>query len=159
MRTVVASQIDVYALLERWVANGTVTTEQAARMRVDIADVAPTSAGVREAVRGTSLVTEALGYLGGVIILVASGLVTSWFWADMSTLVRLGLAGGVAVLLLVAGAAVSRRHGATDDRLRSVLWLLSSAALAGFLGLVADEQFGWEGEQVEPPCFRRPCGI
>lgn len=99
-------------------------------------------------VRGTSLVTEAMGYLGGVIVLVASGLVTGWFWADMSTLVRLGLAGGVAALLLVAGAAVSRRHGATGDRLRSVLWLLSVAALAAFLGLAADEQFGWEGEQV-----------
>ena len=94
MRTVVAPQIDVFALLEGWVSNGTITTEQAARMRVDIADVAPPSAGVREAVRGSSLVTEALGYLGGVIILVASGLVTSWFWADVSTLVRLGLAGG-----------------------------------------------------------------
>ncbi len=148
MTSVVEPQIDVPALLDHWVSDGTITTEQAVRMRADLGSVVPTTAGVREAVRGTSLVTEAMGYLGGVIVLVASGLVTGWFWADMSTLVRLGLAGGVAVLLLVAGAAVSRRHGATGDRLRSVLWLLSAAAFAAFLGLAADELFGWAGEQV-----------
>lgn len=147
MRTIASPHSDTAAMIERWVANGIITAEQAAQMRADLTATAATPVGAPSAGRGTSLVTEALGYLGGIIILVASGLVTGWYWSDMSTGVRLGLAGGVAALLLVAGAAVSRRLGPPGDRLRSVLWLLASAALAAFLALTADEILDWNDER------------
>jgi len=52
------------------------------------------------------------------------------------------------VLLLVAGTLIPARLGATGARLRSVLWLTSSAALAAFLGLGASEWSGWTGNGV-----------
>lgn len=143
----------IAAMIDRWSANGTITAAQAERMRADLASAGLTTTAQSQAVtaptgRGSSLVTEALGYLGGIIILVASGLVTGWFWSDMSTAGRLGLVGGVAVLLLIAGAVVSRRLGAPGDRLRSVLWWLASAAVAGFLGLLFDEVIPSGGDEV-----------
>jgi hypothetical protein len=152
MKTVATSTVDVSTMIECWVKSGAVTATQADQMRADLSRMAETSGGAYGTGRGTSLVTEAIGYLGGVIILVASGLVTGWYWSDLSTLVRLLLAGAVTVLLLAGGASVSTRVGmATRDRLRSVLWLLASAALAGFLGLLANEEFGWRDERLA--CF------
>lgn len=139
-------------MIERWVAAGIVTTEQAAQMRADLSGLAGRSSDAREAGRGTSLLAEAIGYLGGVIVLVASGLVTSWFWADMSTSARLSLAGGMTVVLFIAGVTVSPRLGAGPrDRLRSVLWFLASSTLAGFLGLLGNEAFRWQDEKLA--CF------
>lgn len=93
-----------------------------------------------------ALVTEALGYLGGVIIVVALGLVVGSLWDELSVGVRLTLVGVVTLLLLVAGALIPVRLGATGARLRSVLWLASSAALAGFLALGGSEWAGWANE-------------
>ncbi|HEY5249240.1 MAG TPA: hypothetical protein VIJ15_12415, partial [Dermatophilaceae bacterium] len=93
-----------------------------------------------------ALVTEALGYLGGVIILVALGLVVGTVWDELSAGVRIALVGVVTVLLLIAGALIPARLGATGVRLRSVLWLASSAALAAFLALGASEWAGWADE-------------
>lgn len=143
----------IASMIDRWTANGTITAAQAERMRADLASAGLTTTagaqvGPAPAVRGSSLVTEALGYLGGIIILVASGLVVGWFWEDMSTAARLVLVGAVAVLLLIAGAVVSRRPGGPGDRLRSVLWWLTSAAVAGFLALLFDEVIPSGGDEV-----------
>lgn len=135
------------AMLERWVSRGIITTEQADQIRADIsAEGDRTSTPL--APRATSLVVEAMGYLGGVIILVALGLVAGQVWADLPTLARLGLAGGVAVLLLAAGAGVRPGLGAPAVRLRAVLWLACSAAVAAFLGLLGDESLRWDGEET-----------
>jgi predicted membrane protein DUF2157 len=144
--------VNVSTMVEHWVETGVVTAEQAARMRADLSGVAESLNDVRKAGRGSSLVTEAIGYLGGVIVLVASGLVTGWFWSDMTTLTKLSLAGGMTAVLLLAGATISPRLGAAPrDRLRSALWLLASLALAGFLGLLGNEWFGWQDDKLG--CF------
>jgi hypothetical protein len=94
------------------------------------------------------LVAEALGYLGGAIILVGLGLATGWFWPDLSGGARLSLAAAATAVLLVAGLAVPVEAGrAQARRLRSVLWLLSVTALAGFLSLFTDEVFSWTDER------------
>lgn len=133
-----------------WVADGIITAEQATRMRADLTvPLMVPSGGLPAAIPRTSraaLVTEALGYLGGVIILVALGLVIGNLWDELSVGVRLALVGVVTVLLLVAGALIPARLGATGARLRSVLWLASSAALAAFLALGASEWDGWADE-------------
>lgn len=133
-----------------WVADGIITAEQATRMRADLTvPLMVPSGGLPAAIPRTSraaLVTEALGYLGGVIILVALGLVIGNLWDELSVGVRLALVGVVTVLLLVAGALIPARLGATGARLRSVLWLASSAALAAFLALGASEWAGWADE-------------
>ena len=91
----------------------------------------------------TSLVTEALGYLGGVIILVASILVAARFWDDLATAGRLAVVGAAATLLVAAGALVPARLGEAGQRLRAVLWLTGTAAFAGFMGILGDQALGW----------------
>jgi len=74
-----AASVDLSVAIEHWVADGIITAEQATRMRADLAEsLTVPLGGLPAAVPRTSraaLVTEALGYLGGVIILVAVGLV------------------------------------------------------------------------------------
>ncbi len=143
---------EVSAAIERWLADGIITPDQAARMRADLP--APDGQGVAgggHAWRQTSAaarVTEALGYLGGVVIVVAVGLVAGSVWDDLSAVLRVGLVGTVTVVLLVAGGLIPTRLGATGDRLRSVLWLASSAAMAGLLGVGASEWSRWGEEGV-----------
>jgi hypothetical protein len=147
---------DLSAVIEQWMADGIITAEQADRMRDDLVEPLTVSPGdspalVSAPVPGprtsrAALVTEALGYLGGVIILVALGLVVGNLWDQLSAGVRLALVGVVALLLLVAGALIPARLGATGTRLRSVLWLASSTAMAAFLGLGASEWAGWVDE-------------
>lgn len=145
---------DVSAAIERWLADAIITAEQATQMRADLPEPAPPNGahgGPPAPIPRTSraaLVTEALGYLGGVIILVALGLVVGNMWDKMSVGVRLALVGVVTVLLLVAGTLIPSRLGATGARLRSVLWLASSAALAALLGLGASEWSSWRDEGV-----------
>jgi Predicted membrane protein (DUF2157) len=145
---------DVSSAIERWLADAIITAEQATKMRADLPEPGPPDgalggppAPMPRTSRG-ALVTEALGYLGGAIILVALGLVVGTLWDKMSVGVRLALVAVATVLLLVAGALIPARLGATGARLRSVLWLASSAALAALLGLGASEWSSWRGEGV-----------
>src|SRR5664280_3218988 len=138
---------DVSAAIERWLADAIITAEQATRMRADLPEplteplaVPPAGSLVPASVSRTSraaLVTEALGYLGGVIILVALSLVVGTVWDELSVGVRPTIVGVAALLLLVAGALIPSRLGATGTRLRSVLWFASSASLAALLGPVS----------------------
>jgi hypothetical protein len=127
---------DLPALLDHWLAAGVITPEQAARMRADaglpaqppnltVLPVPPTARAER-----SSLLIEALGYLGGVVILVAAVLLTAQYWSDLSTWAHLAIVGGAAVVLVLAGFAVPLRLGVTAHRLRAVLWLLSTGATA-----------------------------
>jgi hypothetical protein len=128
-------------LVGRWVAAGIITEEQAERIRADLATLPPQQS------RGASLVAEALGYLGGVIVLVGLSFVISWFWEDLSAQARVGVAGAIAVALVAAGAFVPGRAGATA-RLRGVLWLGGLVATFACLGLAADDLIGWDDERI-----------
>jgi hypothetical protein len=78
---------ELQELLDRWVVAGLITTEQAERIRSQEFGVparpAASSLGAPAAVRGTSLMTEALGYLGGVLVVIAAGLLTARMWPDL----------------------------------------------------------------------------
>jgi len=140
-----AAPVDVSAAIERWLADAIITAEQATRMRADLPEPAPPTGahgGPPAPTPRTSraaLVTEALGYLGGVIILVALSLVVGTVWDELSVGVRPTIVGVAALLLLVAGALIPSRLGATGTRLRSVLWFASSVAMAALLGLGASD--------------------
>lgn len=135
-------------LLETWVADQLITAEQADRILVrgQVTVQAPLPEPKRPA--RSSVVIEALGYLGGVIILVASILVASLYWDQVSTTARLVILGSVAGLLLAAGFAVPERLEDVGDRLRSVLLLLSTGALAGFLGLFGADALDMADQEV-----------
>lgn len=141
--------VPLASLVEGWVAEQVITREQADRIlaRRDILVQAPPAAQERRGER-SSLVVEALGYLGGVIILVASILIASLYWDQVGTTLRLVIVGGVAGVLLAAGFAVPERLEEVGLRLHSALWLLSTAAVAGFLGLLGADALDWAAKDV-----------
>jgi hypothetical protein len=138
---------DVSALVDRWVANGIITAEQADKIR---ADLAASGAGAPAGpTRPVSLVAEGLGYLGGVIVVVGLLLVLSLSWETLSAEGRVGICAAVTAALAAAGFAVpAARLGSTGARLRGVLWLSGAVALAATLGLVADELLDWRKEEA-----------
>jgi hypothetical protein len=128
--------------LEEWVDAGLVTNEQSRAIRLHEAEPHQRRATLELAPSpetGPSLVVEALGYLGGIVMLVGAGILVGMYWADLSVLIRLILIGATALALIGAGFAVPDRLGDAAGRLRSVLWALGVAGTAGFLGVFSTE--------------------
>jgi hypothetical protein len=123
------------ALVDRWLAEGVITPEQARLMlRAEPRrDPAPDGNGARP----SPVVIEAAGYLGGALVVVASLLIGARYWGDLGTAARLVVIGAGAAALLVAGALVTGR-GEEGRRLTSVLWLGSTAAASGFTAVLVD---------------------
>ena len=136
------------SLLETWVADQLITPEQADRILVRGQVTVQTSLPEQRHPARSSVVIEALGYLGGVIILVASILVASLYWDQVTTTARLLILGSVAGLLLAAGFSVPERLEDVGARLRSVLLLLSTGALAGFLGVLGADPLDMADQDV-----------
>src|SRR4249919_90804 len=127
---------DLDELLGRWVAEGWIEAGQAARIRAREAARAqaavpggmavPASA---ESPRRAPLVVEALGYLGGVIAIVAGVVAVDQLWPGIPTGAELAFA-AAGTVALGAVAALMRTDGEPAlGRLRSVLWLLSTMSL------------------------------
>jgi uncharacterized membrane protein len=140
--------------LDRSVAEGIITAEQAAQMG--------DGAGVRVELPGRSrrksVVVEALGYLGGAIVVVSSLIIGARYWGEVGTGSRLTVLGCAALGLLVAGAGVPARMAAMGDRLRSVLWLASTVAFACFLTVLAVDAFGLSAPDVTLLVAAGPAG-
>jgi hypothetical protein len=129
-------------LLGEWVAAGFISADQAHSIEEHEAApherrAAPMSALAPEV--GPSLVVEALGYLGGVVMLVGAGILVGMYWQDLSVTLRLVLIGATAVALVGAGFAVPERLGEAAGRLRSVLWAAGVVATGAFLVVLCDD--------------------
>ncbi|RYP89091.1 DUF2157 domain-containing protein [Nocardioides guangzhouensis] len=123
-------------LLEEWVDAGLISDEQSRTIRQHEAGPRERRAAIALApapATGLSLVVEALGYLGGIIMLVGATLLVSLFWTDLSVALRLVLIGATALALIGAGLAVPERLGEAAGRLRSVLWAAGVVATGAFL--------------------------
>ncbi|WP_026454385.1 DUF2157 domain-containing protein [Saccharomonospora iraqiensis] len=129
--------------LDRWVAHGLLTREQADRI---LAAERESTETAEETGRTPSPVAEALGYVGGVLVLVATGLVAGRYWSELGVAGRLSVAFGAAALLLAAGASLRPRLGETGRRLRAVCWLLSAAAVALGTALLGEDVLDLPGE-------------
>jgi hypothetical protein len=81
-------------------------------------------------------VAEVAGYLGGALVIVAVGLIVAPAWDGVSLATRLLLLFGASVLALVAGVRAPAGRTAWAARLRSVSWVLSSAAFVGALAVL-----------------------
>ncbi|KRE98686.1 hypothetical protein ASG88_16665 [Nocardioides sp. Soil777] len=145
---------------------GLITTEQSQAIRQHEAEHHGASTAVAVAPpppeTGPSLVVEALGYLGGVVMLVGTGILAGTYWADLSVPLRLVLIGATALALVGAGFAVPDRLGDAAGRLRSVLWAIGVAATAGFLGVFSTEVLDRYDEHalvVIGPCTAVVAGI
>ena len=129
-------------LLTEWVTAGLITDEQARSIRQHEAGPHERRAALALAPSppaGPSLVVEALGYLGGVVMLVGAGILVGLYWSDVPVAIRLLLVGGTAAALVVAGFAVPDRLGEAAGRLRSVLWAAGVVATGWFLGVFSSE--------------------
>lgn len=135
-------------LVDDWVAEGIISPDQADRIRARGEVSRGPEPERREHAERSSLAVEALGYLGGVIVVVATMLIAAWYWTDITTAGRLVIVGVAAAALLAVGFAVPDRIGDVGVRLRSILWLASTVAVAGFLGILGSELLDLGGNDV-----------
>lgn len=87
-----------------------------------------------------SLISEALTYIGGAVIVVSAGLLLSQAWDQLGTWGRPAVIGAAAIVLFIAGFLLSRQ--ATQDSLRrlsSTLFVGSGALVAFTIGLITNE--------------------
>ena len=88
--------------------------------------------------RGHSLVVEALGYLGGAIVVAAVVLISARYWDELGDGGRVAVLAVGSIALVGAGALLPVRRGQASARLRAVLWLASTVTVAASLGVLGD---------------------
>jgi hypothetical protein len=132
---------DLADRLRRWVGSGLITSDQAERILAAEQPVERPAAPSR-----APLVAEALGYVGGVLVLVGAVTVTDRYWSQIGAGGRLGIAFGAAALLLATGAGVPARRADVGRRLRGVCWLVSAVLFGTGLALLGDEVLDLRGE-------------
>lgn len=119
-------------LLQRGIGDGVITTVQAEVMRGYAEEGRSAAAAARRGVVG-----EALGFLGGAVLLAGAVLVAARYWSDLGTAWRLAVLGAATLTLLLAGAA-TRTTSLVGVRLRSLLWIVSLAIFGGLLTVLTD---------------------
>jgi MFS family permease len=130
--------------LADWVSADIITQEQADRIAAH--ELSQAARRQTAPAANTSLLVEALGYVGGVIILVGAVLLATEFWDELGVPGRLAVVGGAAAVMVVAGLAVPQRAGEQGRRLRAVLWAAATGAFAGFMGLLSSDVLGLFGD-------------
>lgn len=128
--------------LDRWVAAGLITGEQARA----ITDFEHAERSAHPGPR-VSPAVEALAYVGGVLLTVGAGMLVGQAWGSLGTAGHLGIIAGAAVLTGIVGAVVGESDP-TTWRLRGFLWALSSVGVGAVAGLVAFEVLDASGEPV-----------
>jgi hypothetical protein len=123
--------------LDRWTAAGIIDAGQAAEMEsAERARAGAGSAGPRSR-RALPQVVEVLGYLGAAIAISAGFVVVRQFWPRMPSAATLVFTAVAAVSLIVVGAVLRTGGQPPYARLRSVLWLMATAAGADFAAILA----------------------
>ncbi len=89
--------------------------------------------------RGTPVVVEALGYLGGVLAATGVVLLVAHYWTDMAVGGQVALSGITAAALFAGGLATPEGRDPALARLRAFLWTLSTASVAVLASVVARE--------------------
>lgn len=139
--TQLESQVDA------WVAEGIISEAQGARIREratgPVVGPRPTAPPDRSAELRTYAI-EALGYLGGLLVVIAATLLANLYWGDLGVGARLGVLGGAAAGLAVAGRLAPADRGDAWSRLRSVLWVGAVVAVAGLAAVFVDEVLEWQ---------------
>ncbi len=127
--------------LDRWVAAGLMTDDQARRIAdwERDQDHAPAPAAPAAPAPIMSLAAEALAYVGGAVVIAAIAIVASGYWDRFGFGARVAIPAVATVLLLIAGIAVPRTWAAVGVRMRAALWLTASAALFPMLAVITDQ--------------------
>ncbi|MGI9007695.1 MAG: hypothetical protein ACR2FU_16105 [Streptosporangiaceae bacterium] len=118
--------------LARWTAGGLIEAGQAGRI-----EAAETARMVTATPRRLPLIAEVLGYVGAVVAVAAAIIAVPQVFRPVPPVAELAIAAVAGAGLLVAGAAVPAAREPALARLRSVLWLLATIAVAAFAGVLA----------------------
>ncbi len=135
-------------LIESWVRRGVISAEQATIMRADLAALrpaeatttAPTTPATKPA-HASSVLVEALGWLGATIVVIGLGLLIGNWWDELGSWGRIVLIAVVSAALVGAGFALPGATG-PSRRVRVALWLAGSLGSAFAAGLLAEEVWG-----------------
>ena len=79
--------------------------------------------------RRISLVTEALAYVGAILVLAGGGAAVAQRWDDLGAWAHVSVFAGTAAFFLVVGVLLFAVHDAAVQRLVGVLWFLSSVGV------------------------------
>lgn len=129
-------------VLERAVAGGLLSAEQAQAVLAAERNCAEHNRAEHNGVGGPVgrlPLTEALGYLGGLLALSGAMTLVAQYWQELPTAGRLGLLAAVALVTWLVGARIGDGSVSALIRLRGALWLASSAAVAVFAGQFASD--------------------
>lgn len=80
-----------------------------------------------------SLLTEAVAYVGAILLLAGAGVAIGQRWEDLGDPARLGILAGATVFFVAVGFFTRRSADPAFIRLTSVVWLLATAGLAAAL--------------------------
>lgn len=93
-----------------------------------------------------SLLTEAVAYVGAILMLAGGIAAVARRWSDISDWGHVGTFAGAAALFLLIGVIVRGVPEPAVQRLVGVVWFLSVAGVAGAVGFAAYEVYGTSGE-------------
>jgi hypothetical protein len=96
----------------------------------------------KQGTRRISLLTEAFGYVGAVLILAGGIAAVSQQWHNVTGWGRVAILASAAVFFLLVGIFMRRVHEPAIQRLVDVVWFLSVAGVAGSVGFAASEVYG-----------------
>lgn len=88
----------------------------------------------KQGTRRISLLTEAVAYVGAILILAGGIAAAAQRWRSITDWERVGVLAGVAVFFLLIGILMRRVHEPAIQRLVDVVWFLSVAGVAGAVG-------------------------
>jgi hypothetical protein len=126
----------------RWVEAGVIGAEQGEAI------LALEGEGREAGGRRRAVVAEVLGYLGGVLAVVAGFVLGAESWVQLGRWGRVGVLAAVTGALLAAGWWLRGSEGRVLPRLASFHWL---GAVAGFAGLLAVLQEGRSDDALADP--------
>jgi uncharacterized membrane protein len=137
---------EVAEVLDRAVARGTLSREAADAILADERERRLAPPSERRPV--VSPLVEAIGYVGASLVMIGMAVLVGSSWEDLVTWSRLAILGGVAVALFVVGALLRDESEPVIWRLRNFVRLLSTGALAGFVGVLTVDALEWPGAPV-----------
>ncbi|NUT18866.1 MAG: hypothetical protein HOV77_06750 [Hamadaea sp.] len=96
--------------------------------------------------RRISLITEAMAYVGSILVLAGAITAVGQRWDDMTDWGHVAVFTGAALFFLIIGLLVRRVREPAVQRVIGVVWLLSTAGVAGAVGFAAYQVAGWTAE-------------
>lgn len=130
--------IDLNQQLQKWLADGIISAEQAELMRSSALGSYQETVEEAAQERRVPIVTEILGYVGAALAIWAVVFLVSEFWGNLADWAQASLFGALAVVLFAAGSSLLYTEEPALGRLSSVLWAGSLLAIGGTLYVVFD---------------------